>query len=168
MQGQTPTFFSSQSLQKSAMADKQLVPFSFEAKEVVPFEKKAEPLASLPPDHNPLSLFPLSRPHSPPPPMLMVFTTKFRPSKPQVQEEYTTSFMHIFYTNKVPRVVLQFLWTGTHLGGKWNQRATRARHDRTTRHGWPCRCGRPGRCGRTCSVPRPRSQSSLSLRAQLG
>jgi hypothetical protein len=26
--------------------------------------------------------------------------------------------MHIFYTNKVPRVVLQFLWTGTHLVGK--------------------------------------------------
>jgi hypothetical protein len=26
--------------------------------------------------------------------------------------------MHIFYTNKVPLVVLQFLWTGTHLGGK--------------------------------------------------
>jgi hypothetical protein len=25
--------------------------------------------------------------------------------------------MHIFYTNKVPRVVLQFLWTGTQLGG---------------------------------------------------
>jgi hypothetical protein len=25
--------------------------------------------------------------------------------------------MHIFDTNKVPRVVLQFLWTGTHLGG---------------------------------------------------
>jgi hypothetical protein len=23
-----------------------------------------------------------------------------------------------FYTNKVPRVVLQFLWTSTHLGGK--------------------------------------------------
>jgi hypothetical protein len=26
--------------------------------------------------------------------------------------------MHIFDTNKVPRVVLQFLWTCTHLGGK--------------------------------------------------
>jgi hypothetical protein len=26
--------------------------------------------------------------------------------------------MHIFYTNKVPRVVLQFLWTVTHLGGE--------------------------------------------------
>jgi hypothetical protein len=50
--------------------------------------------------------------------MLTVLTTKFRPSKPQVQEEHTTSFMHIFYTNKVPRVVLQFLWTVTHLGGK--------------------------------------------------
>jgi hypothetical protein len=26
--------------------------------------------------------------------------------------------------------MLQFLWTGTHLGGKWNQRATRARQVR--------------------------------------
>jgi hypothetical protein len=26
--------------------------------------------------------------------------------------------MHIFNTNKVPRVVLQFLWTSTHLDGK--------------------------------------------------
>jgi hypothetical protein len=26
--------------------------------------------------------------------------------------------MDSFYTNKVPRVVLQFLWTGTHLGGE--------------------------------------------------
>jgi hypothetical protein len=60
--------------------------------------------------------------------------------------------MHIFYTNKVRWVVLQFLWTGTHLGGKWNQRATRVRHDRTTRNGRPCRCGRPGRCGRPCQV----------------
>ena len=50
------------------MADKQLVPFSFEAKAVVPFEKEAKPLASLPPDHIPLSLFPPSRPRSPPPP----------------------------------------------------------------------------------------------------
>jgi hypothetical protein len=50
------------------MADKQLVPFSFEAKAVVPFEKKAKPLASLPPDHIPLSLFAPSRPCSPPPP----------------------------------------------------------------------------------------------------
>jgi hypothetical protein len=41
-QGQIPTFFSSQSLQVAAMADKQLVPFSFEAKAVVPFEKEVE------------------------------------------------------------------------------------------------------------------------------
>jgi hypothetical protein len=47
------------------MADKQLVPFSFEAKAFVPFEKEAEPLASLPPDHIPLSLFPPSHPRSP-------------------------------------------------------------------------------------------------------
>jgi hypothetical protein len=26
--------------------------------------------------------------------------------------------VHIFGTNKVPQVVLQFLWIGTHLGGK--------------------------------------------------
>jgi hypothetical protein len=45
-QGQTPTFSSSQILQAPAMADKQLVPFSFEAKAVVPFEKEAKPLAS--------------------------------------------------------------------------------------------------------------------------
>jgi hypothetical protein len=50
------------------MADKQLVPFSFEAKAVVPFEKEAKPLASLPPDHIPLSLFPPSYPRFPPPP----------------------------------------------------------------------------------------------------
>jgi hypothetical protein len=50
------------------MADKQLVPFTFEAKAVVPFEKEAKPLASLPPDLSPLSLFPPSCPRSPPPP----------------------------------------------------------------------------------------------------
>jgi hypothetical protein len=50
------------------MADKQLVPFSFEAKVVAPFEKGAKPLAaSLPPNHLPLSLFPPSRPCLPPP-----------------------------------------------------------------------------------------------------
>jgi hypothetical protein len=49
--------------------------------------------------------------------LLMVLTTKFRPSKPRVREEYITSFMHIFYINKVPRVVLQSLYNGTHLGG---------------------------------------------------
>jgi hypothetical protein len=75
--------------------------------------------------------------------LLTILTTKFQPSKPRVREEYTTSFMHIFYTNKVPRVVLQFLWVDTHLGGKRNQRATRARHGRTSRKGRPCRCGRP-------------------------
>jgi hypothetical protein len=49
--------------------------------------------------------------------VLTVLTSKIRASKPQVRAEYTTSFMHIFYTNKVLRVVLQFLWTGTNLGG---------------------------------------------------
>jgi hypothetical protein len=58
--------------------------------------------------------------------------------------------------------------------GKRNQRATRARHDRTTRHDRPCRCGRPDscgqpcRCGSTCPVPHIRSESSLSPRAQIG
>jgi hypothetical protein len=46
------------------MADKQLVPFSFEANALVPFKKEAKPLASLPSDLSPLSLFPPSRPHS--------------------------------------------------------------------------------------------------------
>jgi hypothetical protein len=43
-----------------------------------------------------------------------------------------------------------------------NQRATRARHGCTTRHGRPCRCRR------TCPVPRLRSESHPSPRAQLG
>jgi hypothetical protein len=69
--------------------------------------------------------------------------------------------MHIFYTNKVPQVVLQFLWTCTHLGGEeptctWG------------RHGWPCRCGHPSRCGRTCLMLRLRSESLPSPHAQLG
>jgi hypothetical protein len=68
---------------------------------------------------------------------LTVLTTKIWLSKPRVREGYTTSFMHIFDTNKVPWVVLQFLWTGTHLGEKRNQRTTRARHCPTTRHGRP-------------------------------
>jgi hypothetical protein len=38
--------------------------------------------------------------------VLTVLTTKIRPSKPRVQEEYMASFMHVFSTNKVPRVVL--------------------------------------------------------------
>jgi hypothetical protein len=50
------------------MADKQLVPFSFEAKAVVPFEKEAKLLTSLPPDQLPLSQFLPSHPRSPPPP----------------------------------------------------------------------------------------------------
>jgi hypothetical protein len=94
--------------------------------------------------------------------LLTVLTTKIEPSKPWVQEEYTTSFMHIFDTNQVPRVVLQILWTGTHLGGKWSQCATRDRHGRTTRHGRSCKCSQP------CLVPRPRSRTLPSPRAQLG
>jgi hypothetical protein len=60
------------------------------------------------------------------------------PSRPQVREEYTTSFMHILGTNKVPWVVLQFFMDRCTFRGKRNQCATRARHGRTTRHGWPC------------------------------
>jgi hypothetical protein len=33
---------------------------------------------------------------------LTVLVTKVRPSKPQVREEYTIIFMHIFGTNEVP------------------------------------------------------------------
>jgi hypothetical protein len=38
--------------------------------------------------------------------LLTVLTTKIGPSKPRVREAYMTSFIHIFGTNKVPRVVL--------------------------------------------------------------
>jgi hypothetical protein len=38
--------------------------------------------------------------------VLTVLTTKIRPSKSRVREEHMGSFMHIFSTNKVPRVVL--------------------------------------------------------------
>jgi hypothetical protein len=104
----------------------------------------------------------------------MVLTTKFRPLKPPVWEEYTTSFMHIFCTNKVPRVVLQFLWTGTHLGGE----GTNVPHELGTA-GPPGTTGLagaanpagavgPARWGCTYPVPRPQSQSSPSSRAQLG
>jgi hypothetical protein len=93
--------------------------------------------------------------------LLTVLTTKIRPSKLRVREEYTISFIHIFYTNKVPRVV-QFLWIGMHLGGKWSQHATRARHGRTTKH------GRPSRCGRTCLVPCLWPQTLPFPCAQLG
>jgi hypothetical protein len=34
--------------------------------------------------------------------LLTILTTKIQPSKPRVREAYTTSFMHIFCTNKVP------------------------------------------------------------------
>jgi hypothetical protein len=50
--------------------------------------------------------------------MLTVLTTKNRLSKPHVQEEYMTSFMHIFSTIKVPRVVLWFSCAGTHFWEK--------------------------------------------------
>jgi hypothetical protein len=42
----------------------------------------------------------------PPSVVLTVLTTKIQLSKPQVREAYTTYFMCIFGTNKVPRVVL--------------------------------------------------------------
>jgi hypothetical protein len=97
--------------------------------------------------------------------LLTVLTTKIRSSKPRVREEYTTSFMHIFYTNKVPQVVLQFLWTGTHLGEKRNKRATQAMNSRTSSHDRPFRGGRPGRCGWPCQVQShlPRATSSVPI-----
>jgi hypothetical protein len=50
--------------------------------------------------------------------LLTVLTTSFRPSKSRKREGYMTSFIHVFNTNKVPRVVLVFLLVGTHLGIK--------------------------------------------------
>jgi hypothetical protein len=93
--------------------------------------------------------------------LLTVLTTKIRPSKPRVREEYTTSFMHIFGTNKVPWVVLWFSWVGTHFGRNWNQRVPWAGYGRTTRHDRPCRCGR------TCSVACAWSNPPPLQRAQL-
>jgi hypothetical protein len=76
--------------------------------------------------------------------------------------------MHIFNTNKVPRVVLQFSWTGTHLGRK----GTNVPHElgTTTTPGTvgPVGAADPARCGRTCPVPHLRSESSPSQRTQLG
>jgi hypothetical protein len=106
--------------------------------------------------------------------VLTVLTTKVRPSKPYVREEYRTSFMHIFGTNKVPQVVLQFLWTGTHLGGK----GTNVPHNLTTAAP-PATdsptgavglggAASPARCGCTCHVPHLQSQSLPLPRAQLG
>jgi hypothetical protein len=53
-----------------------------------------------------------------------------------------TSFMHVFNTNKVQRVVLVFLLAGTNLGIKRSHRTT------------PGRCGRPCWCGRSYTLPR--------------
>jgi hypothetical protein len=67
--------------------------------------------------------------------------------------------MHIFNTNKVPRVVLEILWIGTRLGEKWSQRATRARHGLTTKHGRPLqvRPALPGAAGPAmCHVHGPK------------
>jgi hypothetical protein len=50
--------------------------------------------------------------------LLTVFTTSFWPSRSRKRGGYTTSFMHVFNTNKVPRVVLVFLLAGTHFGNK--------------------------------------------------
>jgi hypothetical protein len=99
--------------------------------------------------------------------VLTVLTTKIRPSKPRVREKYTTSYMHIFDTNKVPRVVLQFLWTGTHLGGKDTNEPHElgtAAPQGTIGH---ARAAAPA-AGRTCPMPRLRYESCPSLRAQLG
>jgi hypothetical protein len=75
---------------------------------------------------------------------LTVLTTKIRPSKPLVREEYTTSFMHSFDTTKVPRVVLQFLWEGTRLG----RNGANVPHEPDTAA--PPGTVGPGRCGRPC------------------
>jgi hypothetical protein len=91
--------------------------------------------------------------------LLTILITKIRPLKPRVREEYMASFMHIFSTNKVPRVLLWILRANTHFGRNWNQRATWARHGRTTWFGRPCRCGRPGRCGRPYLVTRAWSKA---------
>jgi hypothetical protein len=39
---------------------------------------------------------------------LTVLTTKIRPSKPRVREEYMTSFMHIFITKKFHELCSEF------------------------------------------------------------
>jgi hypothetical protein len=70
--------------------------------------------------------------------------------------------MHIFDTNKVPRVVLQFLWTCAHSGGN----GTNVPHDRGTTG--PAGAADPAKCDRTCPMPRPRSQTLPSPCAQLG
>jgi hypothetical protein len=61
--------------------------------------------------------------------------------------------MHIFDTNKVPRVVLHFLWTGTHLGGE----GTNVPHEPGTAAppgmAGPAGAASPTRCDRTCPVP---------------
>jgi hypothetical protein len=42
--------------------------------------------------------------------------------------------------------MLQFLWIGTHLRGERNQRATGARHGRTTRQAGPAGAAAPAPC----------------------
>jgi hypothetical protein len=51
-----------------------------------------------------------------------------------------TSFMHVFHTNKVPRVAWVFLIAGIHLGIKMSNWAIL------------------GRCGRHCTLPRHESK----------
>jgi hypothetical protein len=88
--------------------------------------------------------------------------------------------MHILDTNKVPRVVLQFLWTGTHLGGNGayvpHEPGTAAPPGTAGPAGatvlaaaaGPVYAADPVRCGRTCLVTLLRSRSLPSPRAQLG
>jgi hypothetical protein len=60
--------------------------------------------------------------------------------------------MHIFGTNKVPRVVLKVSWTGTHLGGK----GTNVPHE-------PGTATPPGAAGPAgAATPAPCHVSSLS------
>jgi hypothetical protein len=63
-----------------------------------------------------------------------------------------TSFMHVFNTNKVPRVVLVVLLAGMHLAVKRSHRAT------------PGKCGRASRFCRACWYSRPCTLPRLGSR----
>jgi hypothetical protein len=61
--------------------------------------------------------------------------------------------MHIFDTNKVPRVVLHFLWTSTHLGGK--EPMCHMSQARRHHQAWPVLQVRPALPGATAPAPCP-------------
>jgi hypothetical protein len=89
-------------------------------------------------------------------------------------------FHAFFDTNKVPRGMLQFLWIGTHLGGKGTNvphvlgtaappgMAGLAGAAGLARAAGPAGAASPVKCGRTCPLPRPQSRTLSSPRAQLG